>query len=298
MSCARIAALVTLSFVYAAVSATAQPLGSFRWQLQPFCNVVTVNVTQQGAIYTLDGTDDRCGGGNQAGSVVGVAYMTSLGFVGFGLTAVLPGGTAVHTEATISIASLNGTWRDSAGNNGAFVFTAGAGIGGTLRPVSATGLAAGSITNILIAPNAVSSANITDASVTVADLAAPPRIAFDSGEQSLALTATDVVVRSVTLTAPAAGRIIVNATGAFNFNSNAIADSARCSITTGTLVDLTHNIVGAETASLAVNFVPFAGTRGFDVTAGPNTFNLVCEEFSGDVSVEDSSMTAIYVATP
>ena len=37
-------------------AADAQSLGTFRWQLQPFCNVVTVNVIQQGAVYTLDGS--------------------------------------------------------------------------------------------------------------------------------------------------------------------------------------------------------------------------------------------------
>ena len=40
--------------------AQAQPLGTFTWQLQPFCNVVTVNLTQQGAVYTMDGFDDQC----------------------------------------------------------------------------------------------------------------------------------------------------------------------------------------------------------------------------------------------
>jgi hypothetical protein len=34
-------------------------LGTYRWQLQPFGNLITVNVTQHGAIYVLDGTDDR-----------------------------------------------------------------------------------------------------------------------------------------------------------------------------------------------------------------------------------------------
>jgi len=41
--------------------AAAQPVGSFRWQLQPFCNVLTLNVTQSGAIYTLDRFEDQCG---------------------------------------------------------------------------------------------------------------------------------------------------------------------------------------------------------------------------------------------
>lgn len=32
----------------------AQPIGTFRWQLQPYCNIVTLNVTQHGAVFTLD----------------------------------------------------------------------------------------------------------------------------------------------------------------------------------------------------------------------------------------------------
>jgi len=47
--------------------AAAQPLGSFRWQLQPYCNVVTVAVVQQGGQYQLDGTDDQCAAAQAAG---------------------------------------------------------------------------------------------------------------------------------------------------------------------------------------------------------------------------------------
>ena len=32
-------------------SSHAQRPGQFQWQLQPFCNVVSLNVTQNGAIY-------------------------------------------------------------------------------------------------------------------------------------------------------------------------------------------------------------------------------------------------------
>jgi hypothetical protein len=54
-------ALVVSGVCLAASLAEAQPLSTFRWQLQPYCNVVTVNVTQQGAVYTMDGYDDQCG---------------------------------------------------------------------------------------------------------------------------------------------------------------------------------------------------------------------------------------------
>jgi hypothetical protein len=159
-------------------------LGTFRWELQPFCNVIMVNVTQQGAIYVLDGTDDRCGNGNQSGSAVGIGYLTPQGLVGFGITTVLPGGTPVHTEATLSLSSLGGTWRDSAGNSGAFVFN-GALPGATPRPIPSGGIPLASITNIHIANNAVTTANIVDASITSVDILDAPRAQFAGGRPAL-----------------------------------------------------------------------------------------------------------------
>ena len=64
MTLCRTVALIALGLVLSDASANAQSLGTFRWQLQPFCNVITVTVVQQGGTYTLDGTDDRCGNGN------------------------------------------------------------------------------------------------------------------------------------------------------------------------------------------------------------------------------------------
>ena len=112
-------------------TAAGQPIGTFRWQLQPFCNVVTVAITQNGAIYRLEGTDDQCGGGADAASVTGTAFPNADGTVGFGLNIVTaPGGRPVHVDAEISLGTFSGTWRDSAGATGAFVLTPGAGNGG------------------------------------------------------------------------------------------------------------------------------------------------------------------------
>jgi hypothetical protein len=120
------------------VPANAQPLGAFSWQLQPFCNRVTLNVTQNGGIYTLDGVDDQCGAAKRA-VLVGLATPNADGTIGFGFHLVVPGGQPVHVDAQITFPALNGTWRDSAGNAGAFAFNANA--GGTPRPlpVAATG---------------------------------------------------------------------------------------------------------------------------------------------------------------
>ncbi|MBP7777428.1 MAG: tail fiber domain-containing protein [Acidobacteria bacterium] len=112
--------------------AGAQSLGTFRWQLQPFCNVVTVTVTQQGSNYTLDGYDDQCGTPQRA-PVVGLGTPNPDGTIGFGLHVVTaPGGRAVQIDARISLAALSGPWTDSTGNSGTLVYNAGT--GGSARP--------------------------------------------------------------------------------------------------------------------------------------------------------------------
>ena len=121
-----------------ASAAEAQPIGSFRWQLQPYCNVVTLSVTQNGSVFRLEGTDDQCGAGGSA-SVTGTAFQNPGGGIGFGLNIVsAPGGAPVHVDATVSLPSLSGTWRDSAGSSGNFVFTPGAGSGGSARATGGT----------------------------------------------------------------------------------------------------------------------------------------------------------------
>ena len=123
-------------WLLASPAADAQSLGTFRWQLQPYCNVVTVNVTQQGAVYTVDGYDDQCGAPQRA-PLVGLATPNPDGSIGFGLNVVtVPGGRAVHVEARISLATLSGPWTDSDGHSGTFAF--GASSGGSPRPLPVT----------------------------------------------------------------------------------------------------------------------------------------------------------------
>ncbi len=122
-------------------------------------------VVQQGGQYQLDGLDDQCGAAVQA-SVVGLAFQNPNGSIGFGLNIVTaPGGTPVHVDATISIATLSGTWRDSSGNSGTFIFTPGAGVPGAPRPVLPGGIAPLSITNIQIANNTIGAGQINTAEV-------------------------------------------------------------------------------------------------------------------------------------
>jgi hypothetical protein len=144
-----------------ATVASAQVIGTLRWQLLPFCNVVTLSVAAQpGAVFTLDGFDDQCGAGQRA-SVAGTAFLNPDGTVGIGLTTVLsPGGTFVHVEARISLVTLAGPWRDSAGNAGTFMLATGDGTGGPARPVTQSGLPPASVTAAHLAPGNIGSVHI------------------------------------------------------------------------------------------------------------------------------------------
>lgn len=126
-----------------ATVAAAQTVGTFRWQQQPYCNVLTLTVTQNGGIYHLDGFDDQCGAAVRA-SASGLAFPNPNGTIGFGLTVVTsPGATPVHVDATITLAALSGTWRDSSGVTGAWTFLPGPPTGGSPRPPARVSFPAG-----------------------------------------------------------------------------------------------------------------------------------------------------------
>ncbi len=112
----------------------AQNLGTFRWQLQPYCNVLTLKVEQEGTLYRLAGTDDLCGAA-RVGQATGLAVPNADGTIGLGVTIVdAPSGLPVHVSAAITIEPLGGLWRDALGNGGTFTFTPGAPLGGAPRP--------------------------------------------------------------------------------------------------------------------------------------------------------------------
>lgn len=141
----------SIAALYLPPSADAQSLGTFRWQLQPYCNVVALAVTQNGGVYELEGTDDQCGAGGAPASAIGTAFPNADGSIALGLNIVAaPSGAPVHVMARINLGTLGGTWQDSAAGSGSFVFTPGAGAGGSPRPPPAN----------LIAPGAVGSTQV------------------------------------------------------------------------------------------------------------------------------------------
>jgi hypothetical protein len=123
-----------------------------------------------------------------------------------------------------------------------------------------------------------------------------PLAVHAGGNQNEPVTASDEVVRSVSLTAPVAGVVIVNSTAtAVQVTAGNVV---RCSITTGTVHDFGFEQFWQSPGSPG-SFEQLAGTRGFDVTAGQAlTVNLVCDHFgaSSSSNIFDSALTAIFVA--
>jgi hypothetical protein len=165
-----------------ATSASAQPIGTFTWQLQPYCNVLTLTITQTAGIYTLDGYDDQCGSATRA-SAAGLGFLNPDGTIGLGLAIVVsPDAAPVHVSAAIT-PGLSGTWRDSSGNTGTLAFSPGSAAGSPRpppTPVFVGGLSAGggTITNVAPPISATDAATKGYADSLVAGAALPPASRF------------------------------------------------------------------------------------------------------------------------
>ncbi len=302
-----LSALVVLGSLWSSTLAIAQTLGTFRWQLLPYCNVLTVQIAQQGAVYTLDGTDDRCEAA-QAASARGMAFLNPNGTIGFGLTMVQPGGVPVHLEATISLPALNGTWRDSSGASGSLVLTPGSGIGGPPRLVGLSGVPPASITAVqlatsavgavAIAPNAVTGGHVVDGTLTRADIADAPRItSVESAGVALPSGLTTVLMQT-TVDAPANGRVLVEATGSLFFGNVGSIDGVTCSLTTGAVIE-PPAIDAYEQTATSYKYLPFVARRTFTVAAGASTtFRWLCFASGTNIVLTSPVLTTLFIAGP
>ncbi len=103
-------------------AASAQVFGTFSWQMQPYCNQVTLTLTSVTGNFTLDGSDDQCGAAKK-GSAAGIGVFNPDGTVSLNFTVVAsPSGIPVHVSASVSPANGQGTWSDDSGNSGTFAF--------------------------------------------------------------------------------------------------------------------------------------------------------------------------------
>lgn len=174
-------------------SAAAQTLGTFRWQLQPYCNVLSVTVTQNGASYTLDGYDDQCGAATRA-PLVGLATPNPDGTIGLGFHIVTsPAGAPVAVSAAITLATVSGAWRDSGGHSGTFAYNAST--GGSPRPAASAVFPGGISSGGAPVTNVGAPVAATDAATKgYVDAAVPPASQFtfqnDGGFASRGVTGT------------------------------------------------------------------------------------------------------------
>ena len=121
-----------------ASTADAQVLGTFRWQLAPHCNVLTLTVEQRGAGYRLDGTDDLCGAPVQA-AASGTAHLNTNGIVSIAVAVTRPDGNAIHQSLSVILPGLSGIWTDDVGNRGSLIFAPAAPAAGSPRQIHTAG---------------------------------------------------------------------------------------------------------------------------------------------------------------
>ena len=141
-----------------------------------------------------------------------------------------------------------------------------------------------------IKKNAINSSRVKNGSLTAVDLKDAGGADFLDGTQRFVLTGGQDVIETIGITAPTAGAVIVNVSGYFNIVAG--GSQAFCSITTGQIVSGLDeiNIKGGTN----FDFIPFAGTRGFEVNVGTSSFNFVCSEFMGDINISDVKLTAMF----
>jgi hypothetical protein len=123
-----------------------------------------------------------------------------------------------------------------------------------------------------------------------------PMAAYAGGNQLLTIGSNDpdTIVRSVSLTPPADGTVIVSST--VNVFETKSYLALLCSITTGDVVDPRYHQIGGSDDYFNGGSWQYAGTRGFTVEGGASfTANLVCRDQGGIYALQDSVLTAIFI---
>lgn len=143
--------------------------------------------------------------------------------------------------------------------------------------------------------NAVTTSEVADDSLFAVDLADEPGADFDgTAATAVFLTSAATIYETVTLTAPTAGLVIVNASGWYNFQAG--AQIARCSITRGTFID--GGALAIAENDDVISWLPWALTRAYEVPAGSFKINLVCHLFQGSSTrLGATNLNALFVPT-
>lgn len=206
--------LVAIASLLNAGPLAAQTLGTFTWQLQPFCNVVVVTVTQTGGAYTLDGYDRRCGA-TQRAPAAGVAVPNADGSIQLALT-IVTGGRGVHVDARLAPGTYSGPWTDSAGRSGTLALGADGG-GSALPPATTLVGAAVNVTGAVTATSLTTPALTTVGNdVTVAGGVYARSLATDNGGLHLSAPGFTPTIETLRRGIPTTGTGLV----AFSFQGS------------------------------------------------------------------------------
>lgn len=165
-----------LAVVGTATPVAAQNIGTFPFALQPFCNVVTLTVTQEGSTYRLAGWDDACGA-NERQPVRGTIAPNLDGTLHIAFSATRPNGIAVDTSIrNFTVGPYTGNWTDSAGNagtSGIVGLSAAPGTGGA-RPGPVSNVPSNSVTTVNIVDNSINAIDVNPAQVQLRVLGSCP----------------------------------------------------------------------------------------------------------------------------
>jgi hypothetical protein len=262
-------------------SASAQTtLGTFNWQLQPYCNVVTVQVTQEGATYRLAGWETVCGVSARQG-VHGTVSPNLDGSLTFLLVTANANGTQVHTSVRFDVQSLGGSWSDSAGNTGAFVL--GASTGGAPRSLATGGLPANSVTTSSIVDGTVGGADVNSAQVQLRVTGA-----CAAGESMQSVAASGAVVCAPTQPASPAQIVwVAKAGGNYTTVQAALAAITDASASKPYVIRVAPGIYLEPSGLVMKNFVDIvgSGTNATTIQSG-NVGVSATVRLTGAVTVE------------
>jgi len=135
---------------------------------------------------------------------------------------------------------------------------------------------------------------ITDNSEAIVQVSMADGVAFAGSNTSTSLNATDKIVRTLTISPPVDGTVVVNFSAWFNCTSSGTC-VARCSLNPGgTTIDTTRFAISSVPNG---QYQTLAITGALAATAGNNlVLNAVCDTFAGSGSLGDMNISASFSA--
>lgn len=186
---ARVVLKAVLLTAVLAAPAAAQPvqavvIGTFHWQLQPFCSTVSVTVIQEAGQFRVQGTE-ACAPNDYSRSVYGTALLDGQGYVYLSLSTPRVqnslDGTSVY--AWFELATLAGGWQDDGGRTGPLVPVPGP-VAGTNRRAEVSNSFVHTVSSSNRAPGAADNVTCFSHPLTDDRLSAHLQVTVNRGEAS------------------------------------------------------------------------------------------------------------------